>query len=150
MSAPDIKNELILPKIAGLKSIQPPHTVAWEINRCFGMNFKLSKDWHKVYKDKSFSFIHFFCRFEDVELNWHLIFNRGEQSWFFKSKPIFDYILVCNGDDIYGYFERALDAIRNSSKNIQAFKFSFQQVPDKDAYFSNFIISKQFIEDFHV
>lgn len=139
-----------MPKIAGVKSSMLPHVVAWEINRCFAMNFKLSSNWQKEKHQNVSEFLHFFCRFDDVDLNWHLIMNRGERTWFFNSRPLFDYLLVCNGEDIYNYFERALKAIQLNSRQIQAFQFSFRQVSDKDAYFSNFLKTKHFIEDFHV
>lgn len=91
---------------------------------------------------------HYFCRFEDVELNWHLIQNKGDMSYFFQTKPLFDYLLICNGEDIYNYFERAMQSIKSSPKIDFIHPFDFQLVKSKEAFFNNFLKTKSFIEEY--
>jgi hypothetical protein len=127
------------------------HSLAWQINRSFNMNLCMSLDWVRK-KDSSDAsrHLHYFCRFEDVELNWHLIKNKGDRSYFFNSKPLFDYLLLCNGEDIYGYFERAVEAYKNSDQAGQIFSFGFELLKQKDDYFENILQTRYFIEDLNV
>ena len=36
------------PKIAGIKTVLPDYTLAWNINNSFDMNFSLNLDWEKL------------------------------------------------------------------------------------------------------
>ncbi len=139
------------PKIAGIKANMPAYKVAWQINNCYGMNFALNLDWLKEVKDKPMSgHQHYFYQFEDVELNWHLINNKGSSAFFFQSRPMFDFLLVCDGDDIYNYFEKAVDSIRQNKFIDYIFPFDFELVKSKASYYQNIIRNKYFIEDLHV
>ncbi len=147
----DINNVIHAPKIAGIKAHMPAYKVAWQINNCYGMNFALNLDWQKEVKDKAVSaHQHYFYQFEDVELNWHLINNRGTTAFFFQSKPMFDYLLVCDGDDIYDYFGKAIDNIKQNKHIDYIFPFDFSLVKSKASYYQNILRNKQFIEDIHV
>jgi hypothetical protein len=139
------------PKIAGIKTHLPAYKVAWQINDCYGMNFALNIDWVKEVKEKDAScHQHYFYQFEDVELNWHLINNKGTSAFFFQSRPMFDFLLVCDGDDIYNYFEKAIDTIRQNKHIDHIFPFDFELIKSKSAYYQNIIKNKFFIEDLHV
>lgn len=113
------------------------------------MNLALSMDWEKETSEKGTisHHQHYFDRFEDVELNWHLIKNKGTEAWFFQSKPMFDYLLICNGDDIYNYFERAVKAIKENDKIEFLHPFEFNLVKSKDSFFNNILKSKLFTDD---
>ena len=139
------------PKIAGIKTVLPDYSLAWQINKCFGMNFALNLEWEKIGIENLISkHRHYYCLFEDVELNWHIIKNKGTNAYFFQSKPLFDYFLICNGDDIYGYFERAIEAIKSNNEIENIFEFNFQLIPKKAPFYNNILKNKSFIEDFNV
>lgn len=151
MGNKDFQNLVTPPKIAGIKSVLPAYSLAWQINQCFGMNLILNLEWSKsVSGGIQSQHMHYFCHFEDVELNWHLIQNKGTNAYFFQSRPMFDYLLICNGDDIYAYFERALEAIRTNVKIDNIFSFNFEIMPKKEPVYNNIIKTKYFIEDLHV
>lgn len=126
------------------------YALAWQINKSFSMNLTCSLDWDKRVSNSmpEASFHqHYYDFFEDVELNWHLLRNKGSESWFFQSKPMFDYLFICNGDDIYNYFERAVMAIRQNPKIEFVHSFDFNLIKSKDAFFNNILKTKLFIED---
>lgn len=128
----------------------PCYRLAWHINASFSMNFALNLDWQKGSEGALSRHQHYFCSFEDVELNWHLINNRGSETFFFQSKPMFDYLLICNGDDIYGYFERAVQSIGQNKAIDHIFPFDFSLVKSKNSFYQNILETKHFIEDLHV
>jgi len=150
----DINNGVVPPKIAGIKTSIPFYQLAWQINNSYAMNLALNLHWEKAINEQQdvFSYHqHYFDVFEDVELNWHLIQNKGSESWFLQSKPLFDYLLICNGDDIYGYFEKAIEAIKQNNKIEFVHAFNFNLVNSKAAFFHNFLKTKSFTEDlYHV
>ncbi len=151
MNRPQDFNSVIRPpRIAGIKSNMPAYKVAWHINNCYGMNFALNLDWQKDVKDKPSFHQHYFYQFEDVELNWHLVNNKGTAAYFFQSRPMFDYLLVCDGDDIYQYFEKAVESIRMHKFIDHVFPFDFDLLKSKASYYRNILRNKQFIEDLHV
>lgn len=150
MIAREFKNVLVPPKIAGIKTALPAHSMAWLINQLYGVQFRLSLDWQKQDKHILSHHHHFFCRFEDVELNWHLIQNKGNSMYFCQTKPLFDYLLICNGEDIYSYFERAVEAIKPDRQISIIFPFDFGLLKQKEAYYENFLQTRYFIEDLHV
>lgn len=151
MGNKDFQNVVIPPKIAGIKSVLPTYLLAWQINKSFGIEMSLNLDWNKVASNgKTSLHHHYYCYFEDVELNWHLVDNKGSEAWFFQSKPMFDYLLVCNGEDIYGYFERAVDAIKTNSKIEHIYPFDFEILPKKEPFYNNILRTKYFLEDLHV
>ncbi|MBL7837598.1 MAG: hypothetical protein JNM67_08785 [Bacteroidetes bacterium] len=150
MSQKNFNSVIIPPKIAGIKSSVPMFTLAWHINQSFGMNLACNLDWEKEVNTTipAISFHqHYFDVFEDVELNWHLMKNKGSESWFFQSKPMFDYLFICNGDDIYNYFERAVNAIKQNPKIEFVHAFDFGLIKSKDAFFNNILKTKLFIDD---
>ncbi|MCC6818928.1 MAG: hypothetical protein IT245_08560 [Bacteroidia bacterium] len=150
MSQKDFNSVIIPPKIAGIKANLPMYHLAWQINRSFNMDLVCSLDWEKEInlplKTTSFH-QHYFDTFEDVELNWHLLRNKGNETWFFQSKPLFDFMLICNGDDIYGYFEKAVAALKQNSKIEFVHPFDFSLIKSKDAFFKNILKTKLYIED---
>ncbi|HEY1047034.1 MAG TPA: hypothetical protein VGF79_11385 [Bacteroidia bacterium] len=148
MGAKDFNNVVTPPKIAGIKAGAPFYHLAWQINKSFSIELALNLDWTKQVDEITTSLHkHYFYRFEDVELNWHLVQNKGSDSYFFQTKPLFDYLLVCNGDDIYGYFERAIEAIKSNRKIEFIHPFDFNLVKSKEAFFNNILKTKSFIED---
>lgn len=151
MRSKELKDVIIPPKIAGIKSTLPDFSLAWQINSSFNSSLELNSDWIKGNKDTSKSFHrHYFCYFEDVELAWHLIQNKGSSGYFFQSKPMFDFLFICNGDDLYNYFERSIDSIKSNLKIDHVFPFDFNLLPNRENYFHNILRTKQFIEDIHV
>lgn len=150
MKAPDLNATIKPPRIAGIKTNMPGYRLAWHINASFSMNFALNLDWQKGNEDSLSSHQHYFCSFEDVELNWHLINNRGSGMFFFQSKPMFDYLLICNGDDIYDYFGRAVQSISHNKAIDHIFPFDFSLVKSKNSFYQNILSTKQYIEDLHV
>jgi hypothetical protein len=151
LKSQDFNSVVRAPKIAGIKANMPAYKVAWHINDCYGMNFALNLDWEKDVKDKAMSVHqHYFYQFEDVELNWHLINNKGTTAFFFQSRPMFDYLLVCDGDDMYNYFEKAIQSIKDNRHIDHIFQFEFDLVKSKASYYQNIIRNKYFIEDLHV
>lgn len=150
LSQKNFNSVIIPPKIAGIKANLPMFTLAWQINKSFGMNLVGSLDWEKEVNAAipGISFHqHYFDQFEDVELNWHLVRNKGSESWFFQSKPMFDCLFICNGEDIYNYFERAVNAMKLNSKIEFVHPFDFSLVKSKDAFFNNILKTKLFIDD---
>lgn len=151
MKTQDINSVVKPPKIAGIKANLPAYKVAWHINQCYGMNFALNLDWQKEVREKHISsHQHYFYQFEDVELNWHLVNNKGSSAFFFQSRPMFDYLLVCDGDDIYQYFEKAVETIKQNKYIDHIFPFDFELLKSKASYYNNIIRNKYFIEDLHV
>lgn len=150
MSQKDFNSVIIPPKIAGIKANLPMFNLAWQINDSFSMNLACSLDWEKEILESATPkslHQHYFDHFEDVELNWHLLKNKGSESWFFQTKPLFDYLLICNGDDIYDYFGRAVQAIRLNQKIEFIHPFEFKQIKSKDIFFNNILNTRLFIED---
>lgn len=138
-------------KIAGIKANLQAYQVAWRVNRQFDMQMGMNIDWTIEMKDKSVSsHLHFFQAFEDVELNWHLVQNKGTAGLLFNSKPPFDYFLVCTGDDIYGYFERAVEAVKNSDRIDGIFAFSFSMIKTPRHFYDNLQNIKQYTDFLHV
>ena len=114
------------------------------------MNLALNLPWEKELTENTEAYSlhqHYFDAFEDVELNWHLIQNKGSETNFLQSKPMFDFLLICNGDDIYNYFERALEALKTNPKIEFVHAFDFNMVKSKDVFFHNILNTKKFIED---
>lgn len=139
------------PQIAGIKTVLPDYSLAWQINQSYGINLCLSLEWEKPGIENLISkHRHYFCHFEDVELNWYLIKNKGTNTYFFQSKPLFDYFLICDGDDIYNYFERAIQAIKLNPQIENIFEFKFDLIPKKAAFYNNILKNKTFLEDFYV
>jgi hypothetical protein len=139
------------PKIAGIKTVLPDYTLAWHINNSFDMNFSLNLDWEKKGLENLMSkHRHYYYPFEDVELTWHLIKNKGTHAYFFQTKPLFDFFLICDGDDIYNYFERAIEAIKKNPDIENIFEFNFELIPKKAHFYNNILNNKIFIEDFYV
>ncbi len=150
MSFKDINSSIIPPKIAGIRTNLPIYQLAWHINQSFSMDFAYSLPWSKQLESNSDTrsfHHHFFDTFEDVELNWHLINNKGTELYFLQTKPMFDALLICNGDDIYKYFERAVESIKLNTKIEFIHQFGFDVVKSKDSFFNNLIQTRQFIED---
>ncbi len=138
-------------QIAGIKANYPAYSVAWQINQAFDMQFHMSLDWEIENKVGEVNkHIHFFEQFEDVELNWHLIQNRSEKSFIFNSKPLFDYFLICHGEDIYKYFERAVASVENTSIISHIFSFPFSIVKPQNSIYNNLINTKNFISEYNV
>jgi len=109
MPASNPHNDVFFPKVAGIKSALPEHQVAWQINKSFDINMGLNLEWVRPLPEKKTSLHrHYYCYFEDVELHWHLIKNKGDQAYFFQSNPLFDYLLICQGEDLYNYFDRTV------------------------------------------
>jgi hypothetical protein len=145
----DFNSVVTPPKIAGIKANVPFYKLAWLINQSFNIKLAFNLDWTKSNNETEISkHQHYFCRFDDVELNWHLIQNKGDMSYFFQTKPMFDYLLICNGEDIYNYFERAMQSIKTNSKIDFIHPFDFQLVKSKEAFFNNFLKTKLFIEEY--
>lgn len=136
------------PKIAGIRSTAPIYRIAWTINRCFHTDFSLSYDWAKSGEILDSKHSHYFCRFEDVDLNWHLISNKGSEEYFLKTKPLFDALLICDGDDLFSYFDRAIQSVKASRDIEFIHPFDFNLVKSKDSFFSNILNTKYFIEDY--
>lgn len=138
-------------QIAAIKSALPSYQLAWQINQAYNMDFEMSDDWEKTNQDIANStFTHYFYQFEDVELNWHLIINKGSNAFFLKTKPMFDYFLICVGEDIYDYFSKAIVCIQNSDKIENVFKFNASQIKNQDVIFQNIKRTKDFIKNLHV
>ncbi|MES2618070.1 MAG: hypothetical protein V4613_09325 [Bacteroidota bacterium] len=138
-------------KIAGIKANLQAYQVAWQVNALFDMQLGMNIDWQIEVKDKGISdHLHFFQAFEDVELNWHLVQNRGTAGSLFNSKPPFDYFLICTGDDMYGYFERAMEAIKTSNRIDGIYQFQFSMIKASQHFYNNLQKSKQFSEFLHV
>jgi hypothetical protein len=115
------------------------------------MNFSLNLDWEKKGVENLMSkHRHYYYPFEDVELTWHLIKNKGTHAYFFQTKPLFDFFLICDGDDMYNYFERAIEAIKKNPDIENIFEFNFELIPKKDHFYNNILNNKSFIEDFYV
>ena len=145
------KNSTIDLKIAGIKSGSQTYQVAWQINHSFDMQMAMNLDWKVSMENKAESeHMHFFQTFEDVELNWHLVQNKGTLTPLFNSKPLFDYFFICEGDDIYGYFERAIEAIKNNDRIDGIYPFHFSLVKKQNQFLSNLKNTKQYIESLHV
>ncbi len=145
------KGDTIDIKIAGIKSVWPTYQVAWQINRDFDMQLAMNIDWKVSMENNMESeHHHYFQNFEDVELNWYLVQNKGTSSALFQSKPLFDYFLICEGNDIYGYFERAFEAIKLNGRLDGIFTFHFAMIKKQANFFDNIKNTKQFIESQHV
>lgn len=140
-------------KIAGLKANLPGYEVAWLINKNFDMQLTMNEDWvvGEEINQKS-DHLHFFQAFEDVELKWYLVQNRGSAGVIYQSKPLFDYFLICAGDDIYGYFERAVKAIDNEKKIDGIFPLQFKMIKTQTNFFANMDVknNKRYLEFSHV
>jgi hypothetical protein len=137
--------------IAAIKSALPSYKLAWQINQAFFMDFEMSVEWEKTNQQGQMGyFTHFFYRFEDVELNWHLIDNRGANAYFLQTKPMFDFYLICVGEDIYDYFSKAIEAIQDSQKIENVFRFSPSHIKNIDVIYQNITKTKEFIKDLHV
>ncbi len=140
-------------KIAGIKANIPTYQVAWLINKYFDMQFTMNLDWTIGVDeaDKS-EHLHFFQEFEDVELKWYLVQNKGSKDVLFNSKPLFDYFLICSGDDIFGYFERAIKEIKKIKKIDGVFPLSFSMLKSPGNFLVNMDIknNKKYLESIHV
>jgi len=133
--------------IAGIKTAAPAYQVAWQLNHNFEMNFEMNLDWeHNTKKEIKSSHTHYFDTFEDVELNWHLIQNKGDNAFLFKSNPLFDYFLFCYGDDIYHYFKRAIASVHQTSKINSIYQFSFELLPKTNPFLINLLNTKKFTD----
>jgi hypothetical protein len=85
-----------------------------------------------------------------VELNWHLIENKGSNSYFLKTQPNFDYFLICSGEDLFSYFSRALEDLKKAPKIEHIFGFELSFVKNPDFIYQNIKKTKEFINDLHV
>jgi hypothetical protein len=151
MPASNPHNDVFFPKVAGLKSALPEHQVAWQINKSFDIQMGLNLEWVRPLPDEKTSLHrHYYCYFEDVELHWHLIKNKGDQAYFFQSNPLFDYLLICQGEDLYNYFERAVNSINEGSNIDYIYNIPFQKIPSKNLFFDNFLNTKKFLEAYYV
>ena len=151
MQANGSHNDAFYPKVAGLKSALPEYQVAWQINKSFDIQLGLNLDWMKpLPEDKISIHRHYYCYFEDVELHWHLIKNKGDMAYFLQSNPVFDYLLICQGEDLYNYYERAVQSIQEQSKIEHVFNIPFQKIPSKNLFFDNFLNTKKFQEALYV
>lgn len=138
-------------QIAAIKSSFPIYNLAWQINHAYKMDFNLSLNWTKESKNMPLSHHnHCFCEFQDVELNWHLIANRGSNSFFLSTKPMFDYFFICVGDDIYQYFPKAIDSIKKNQKIEHVFIIEDKLIKNKDFIYNNLLNTKDFIKDTNV
>lgn len=138
-------------QIAGIKSNFPAYSVAWQINETFDMQLCMSLNWEILFnKTEKSSHLHFYQQFEDVELNWHLVQNKGDKTFIFKSNPTFDYFIICHGEDIYGYFNRLISALSNAPLISNIFAFPFSKVKPQDPIYNNLIETKQYISDYNV
>jgi hypothetical protein len=146
------KHSAIIPlQIAAIKSNLPAYTLAWQINHVFQMDLALSMDWQKITPSNEISHhLHYFCNFEDVELNWHLIANKGSYSYFLKTKPNFDYFFICSGEDLFSYFNRALEDLKKAPKVEHIFDFDLSIIKNPDFIYQNIKKNKEFINDLHV
>lgn len=145
------KNNTIDLKIAGIKAGLQTYQVAWQINRDFDMQLGMNLDWLvESAQGKVSEHLHYYQPFEDVELNWHLVQNKGTADVLFNSRPLFDYLLVCEGNDIYNYFERAIEAVKKNDRIDGIFPFQFSMVKRQDNFLNNLKNTKQFIESLHV
>ena len=140
-------------KIAGIKANLPGYQVAWLVNQNFDMQLTMNEDW--VVGDDTPSrseHQHFFQAFEDVELKWYLVQNRGSAGVIYQSKPLFDYFLICSGEDIYSYFERAVKAIDNEKKIDGIFPLQFSMIKMQENFFVNMNVksNKKYLELLHV
>lgn len=140
-------------KIAGIKANLPGYQVAWLVNNNFDMQLTMNEDW--VVGDDTpnrSEHQHFFQAFEDVELKWYLVQNRGSAGVIYQSKPLFDYFLICAGEDIYGYFERAVKAIDNEKKIDGIFPLQFSMIKVQENFFANMNVksNKRYLELLHV
>lgn len=117
------------------------------------MQLTMNEDWiiGEEIAQKS-EHLHFFQEFEDVELKWYLVQNRGSAAVIYQSKPLFDYFLICSGDDIYGYFERAVQAIANENKIDGIFPLQFSMIKTPENFLNNMNVknNKKYIESLHV
>lgn len=138
-------------KIAGIKSGLQTYQVAWQINHDFDMHLSMNLDWEMTTENNVKSeHLHYFQTFEDVELNWFLVQNKGTASVIFNSKPLFDYLLICEGDDIYGYFERAVEAVMKNDRIDGIFPLNFSIIKKRNNVLQNIKNTRQFIESLHV
>lgn len=150
LSQKDFNSVIVPPKIAGIKAGIPMYNLAWHINRSFSMDLVCCLDWEKETQAQPSDISyhqHYFDQFEDVELNWHLVRNKGSESWFFQSKPMFDYLFICNGEDIYNYFERSIQSLKQNAKIEFVHPFDFGLIKSKDAFFNNILKTKLYIDD---
>jgi hypothetical protein len=85
-----------------------------------------------------------------VELNWHLIANKGSYSYFLKTKPNFDYFFICSGEDLFSYFNRALEDLKKAPKVEHIFDFDLSIIKNPDFIYQNIKKNKEFINDLHV
>ncbi|MDI1233864.1 MAG: hypothetical protein PSX81_06260 [bacterium] len=140
-------------KIAGIKANLYGYQVAWLVNQSFDMQLTMNEDWiiGEDSTEKS-EHLHFFQEFEDVELKWYLVQNRGSAGVLYQSKPLFDYFLICFGEDIYGYFERAVSAIIDAGKIDGIFPLSFSLIKTQENFLTNMNVknNKKYIESPHV
>lgn len=140
-------------KLAGIKANLPGYQVAWLINHNFDMQLTMNENW-MVGEDTApqSEHLHFFQEFEDVELKWYLVQNRGSSTVIYQSKPLFDYFLICLGDDIYGYFERAVNAIKNENKIDGIFPLQFSMIKNQENFLTNMNVknNKKYLESPHV
>jgi hypothetical protein len=139
-------------KIAGIKANIPTYQVAWQVNKCFDMQLAMNIDWTIGGEGNKSSHLHYFQEFEDVELKWYLVQNKGSHDVLFNSKPLFDYFLLCSGDDIYGYFERAVKAMQENNRIDGVFPIRFSLVKQKDNFLGNIDVksNKKYLESIHV
>jgi hypothetical protein len=145
------KSNTVDVKIAGIKSGLSTYQVAWHINKQFDMQMAMNDDWKVEAENKVTSdHHHFFQYFEDVELNWYLVQNKGTASVLFQSQPLFDYFLICEGEDIFGYFERAVEAVKSDSKLDGIYPIPFSMVKKQGYFLDNIKKTRQFIESQHV
>jgi hypothetical protein len=104
-----IENPITLEHLAcaGVISGLQLHSVAWLLNNNFSLD--LSRVDPLVTPQSEYNFC--YQRFEDVNLQWFLIENKGLMRYFIKSRPLFDYVLMVRGEDHNKYFRRALEAL---------------------------------------
>lgn len=138
-------------KIAGIKTTLPIFSLAWQINQSFKMDFHFSQNWEKQTEQINISSHHHcYGYFEDVELHWHLIENKGSKAFFLQTKPLFDYFFICNGDDIFNYFELAIEEIKKNNAIENVFVIDNKYIKNPAPVLNNLLNTKEFNKDIHV
>jgi len=138
-------------EIAAIKTTLPIYSLAWQINQSFKMDFHLSHNWEKQSEQNKIS-LHNHCYgyFEDVELHWHLLENKGSNAYFLQTKPLFDYFFICNGDDIFKYFSMAVLEIKKNNAIENIFLIENKKIKNADSILNNLINTKEFQNDINV
>ncbi len=135
-----------------LKSNYKGYSVAWQLNKSFEMNLKLNEDWTVTDKEKESEHSHYYQYFDDVDLHWHLVQNKGTNSTLIKLTPSFDYILFCSGADPYQYFDRCINSIKTSKIINFSHLLIFDNLPnnEKNSILQNILRTPTFLKEYNV